>query len=131
MLFPVLKDSERASAVVQQMWLRGRKDYESNVPVLDFGEAIGGYSIEAMVLQTKCLMYSKDMKLLLLRLPPTWICKLKVVVIQPTTQPLLSTLFSSFFESFFLLFFSFLYFFNTNKGADNKWKQHDICEYGD
>ena len=41
MLFPVLKDSERASAAVQQMWLTGRKDYESNIPILDFGGAIG------------------------------------------------------------------------------------------
>ena len=42
MLFLVLKDTERASAAVQQIWLRGRKDYESNVPVLDFGGSIGG-----------------------------------------------------------------------------------------
>ena len=33
--------------------MRGRKDYESNVPVSDFGGAIGGQSREAMVLQPK------------------------------------------------------------------------------
>ena len=33
--------------------MRGRKDYESNVPVSDFGEAIGGKSREATVLQPK------------------------------------------------------------------------------
>ena len=35
--------------------MRGRKDYESNVPVSNFGGAIGGYSREAMVLQPKQL----------------------------------------------------------------------------
>ena len=49
----VLKDSECASVAVQRKWLRGRKDYESNVPVSDFGEAIGGKSREATVLQLK------------------------------------------------------------------------------
>ena len=42
MLFLVLEDSECASVAVQWKWLRGRKDYELNVPVLDFGGAIGG-----------------------------------------------------------------------------------------
>ena len=53
MLFLVAKDSECASVAVQRKWLRGHKDYESNVPVSDFGGAKGGSSREAMVLQTK------------------------------------------------------------------------------
>jgi hypothetical protein len=42
MPFLVLKDNLCASVAAQQKWLRGRKDYESNVPVLDFGGAMGG-----------------------------------------------------------------------------------------
>jgi len=42
MLLLVLKDSECASVAVQRKWLRGRKDYESNIPVSDLGGAIGG-----------------------------------------------------------------------------------------
>ena len=42
MLLLVLKDSEFASVAAQRKWLRGRKDYESNILVLDFGGAIGG-----------------------------------------------------------------------------------------
>ena len=42
MLLLVLKDNECGSVAAQRKWLRGRKDYESNVPVLDFGGSIGG-----------------------------------------------------------------------------------------
>jgi hypothetical protein len=53
MFLLVLKDSECASVAVQRKWLRGRKDYESNVLISDFGGAIGGQSREATVLQPK------------------------------------------------------------------------------
>jgi hypothetical protein len=54
MFLLILEDSECASVVVQWKWLRGHKDYESNVLVLDFGWSYrwlnkGGYGTATQV----------------------------------------------------------------------------------
>jgi hypothetical protein len=76
-------------------------------------------------------MCSRDMMLLLQKLPPTQICNLKFSATHRNTIPFNFFFFLLFFDSVLSSLLFFFLFYNSNRGADSRWNNTIYINGGD